>query len=87
MNISFLDNWRKGNKISSFSTEGCYAKFRYGDNFLETFIVISHDSIAVAISNDNCTFSKIWKEDKNITQDLIKKEINEFLEESERKLV
>lgn len=78
-------NWKDGDKISSFNAEGCWAKFRYGKEQLEVFMTISSNAIAVAISSDNCTFSKTWKE-KNIPLDQIKEEIDIFLEESSRKL-
>ena len=78
-------NWKDGDKISSFNAEGCWAKFRYGEKQLEVFMTINNDAIAVAISSDNCTFSKTWKE-KNVSIEQIKEEIDAFLEESNKKL-
>jgi len=49
-------------------------------------MTISYDNITVAIFNDKCTFTKTWKE-KGITQEEIKLEIDDFLEECEKKLI
>lgn len=82
----FMLNWTSDTnpKISCFHLENNNAKFFYSD--LEVFMTISYDNIAVAISNDNCTFTKTWKE-KGITQEEIKLEIDNFLEECEKKLI
>lgn len=79
-------NWTSDTnpKISCFHLENNNAKFFYSG--LEVFMTIAYDNIAVAISNDNCTFTKTWKE-KGITQEEIKLEIDHFLEECEKKLV
>lgn len=71
-------------KIKCFHLENNNAKFFYSD--LEVFMTIAYDNIAVAISNNDCTFTKTWKE-KGITQEEIKLEIDNFLEESEKKLL
>ena len=79
-------NWTSDTnpKISCFHLENNNAKFFYSG--LEVFMTITYDNIAVAISNDECTFTKTWKE-KGITQEEIKLEINNFLEECEKKLI
>ena len=81
----FMLNWTGDTnpKISCFHLENNNAKFFYSD--LEVFMTIAYDNIAVAVSNDNCTFTKTWKE-KGVTQEEIKLEIDNFLEESEKKL-
>jgi hypothetical protein len=82
----FMLNWtgHTNPKIEGFHLENNIAKFFYSG--LEVFMTISYDNIAVAISNDDCTFTKTWKE-KGITQEEIKLEIDNFLEESEKKLL
>lgn len=82
----FMLNWSEdtNSKIKSFHLENNTAKFFYSD--LEVFMTITYDNIAVAIFNDKCTFTKTWKE-KGITQEEIKLEINDFLEECEKKLL
>ena len=79
-------NWTSDTnpKISCFHLENNNAKFFYSG--LEVFMTITYDNIAVAVSNDECTFTKTWKE-KGITQEEIKLEINNFLEECEKKLI
>ena len=79
-------NWTSDTnpKISCFHLENNNAKFFYSG--LEVFMTITYDNIAIAVSNDECTFTKTWKE-KGITQEEIKLEINNFLEECEKKLV
>lgn len=83
---SFMINWcgETNPKITNFHLECNNAKFFYSG--LEVFMTIAYDNIAVAISNDNCTFTKTWKE-KGITQEEIKLEIDNFLEECEKKLI
>ena len=49
-------------------------------------MTIAYDNIVVVVSNDDCTFTKTWKE-KGVTQEEIKIEIDNFLEECEKKLV
>jgi len=82
----FMLNWTGDTnpKISCFHLENNNAKFFYSG--LEVFMTIAYDNIAVAISSDDCTFTKTWKE-KGITQEEIKTEIDNFLEECEKKLV
>ena len=82
----FMLNWSgdTNSKIKDFHLENNIAKFFYSD--LEVFMTIAYDNIAVAISNDDCTFTKTWKE-KGITQEEIKTEIDNFLKESEKKLI
>jgi hypothetical protein len=82
----FMLNWSEdtNSKIKGFHLENNTAKFFYSD--LEVFMTITYDNIAVAIFNDECTFTKTWKE-KGVTQEEIKLEINNFLEESEKKLL
>ena len=82
----FMLNWTSDTnpKISCFHLENNNAKFFYSG--LEVFMTITYDNIAVAVSNDECTFTKTWKE-KGITQEEIKLEINNFLEECEKKLI
>ena len=82
----FMLNWTSDTnpKISCFHLENNNAKFFYSG--LEVFMTITYDNIAIAVSNDECTFTKTWKE-KGITQEEIKLEINNFLEECEKKLV
>ena len=79
-------NWTSDTnpKISCFHLENNNAKFFYSG--LEVFMTITYDNIAVAVSNNECTFTKTWKE-KGITQEEIKLEINNFLEECEKKLI
>ena len=79
-------NWTSDTnpKISYFHLENNNAKFFYSG--LEVFMTIAYDNIAVAISSDDCTFTKTWKE-KGVTQEEIKLEINHFLEECEKKLI
>lgn len=83
---SFMINWsgETNPKIMGFHLENNIAKFFYSG--LEVFMTISYDNIAVAISSDDCTFAKTWKE-KGITLEEIKIEIDNFLEESEKKLL
>lgn len=82
----FMLNWTGDTnpKIKNFHLEGGNSKFFYSG--LEVFMTIAYDNIAVAVSNDDCTFTKTWKE-KGITQEEIKLEIDHFLEECEKKLV
>lgn len=82
----FMLNWTGDTnpKISCFHLENNNAKFFYSG--LEVFMTIAYDNIAVAISSDDCTFTKTWKE-KGITQEEIKTEIDNFLEECEKKLL
>ena len=82
----FMLNWTSDTnpKISCFHLENNNAKFFYSG--LEVFMTITYDNIAVAVSNNECTFTKTWKE-KGITQEEIKLEINNFLEECEKKLI
>lgn len=82
----FMLNWTGDTnpKIENFHLEGGISKFFYSG--LEVFMTIAYDNIAVAISNDDCTFTKTWKE-KGITQEEIKLEIDHFLEECEKKLL
>ena len=79
-------NWsgESNSKIAGFHLENNIAKFFYSG--LEVFMTISYDNIAVAISGNDCTFTKTWKE-KGITLEEIKLEIDNFLEESEKKLL
>ena len=49
-------------------------------------MTIAYDNIVVVVSNNDCTFTKTWKE-KGVTQEEIKTEIDNFLEECEKKLV
>jgi hypothetical protein len=81
-----MNNW-SGNtnpKITNFYLENNTAKFFYSN--LDVFMTITYDNIAVVVSNGNCTFTKTWKE-KGITQEEIKLEIDNFLEECEKKLL
>lgn len=81
-----MNNW-SGNtnpKITNFYLENNTAKFFYSN--LDVFMTITYDNIAVAIFNDECTFTKTWKE-KGISQEEIKLEIDNFLEECEKKLI
>lgn len=82
----FMLNWTGDTnpKIENFHLEGGISKFFYSG--LEVFMTIAYDNIAVAVSNDDCTFTKTWKE-KGITQEEIKLEIDHFLEECEKKLL
>ena len=81
----FMLNWsgETDSKIMGFHLKNNIAKFFYSG--LEVFMAIAYDTIAVAISSDDCTFTKTWKE-KGVTQEEIKLEIDNFLEESEKKL-
>lgn len=83
---TFMLNWSgdTNSKIKDFHLENNIAKFFYSD--LEVFMTITYDNIAVAVSNGNCTFTKTWKE-KGVTQEEIKLEIDNFLEENEKKLI
>ena len=71
-------------KIEGFHLENHNTKFFYSG--LEVFMTIAYDNIVVVVSNDDCTFTKTWKE-KGVTQEEIKTEIDNFLEECEKKLV
>ena len=89
MKNTFLLNWTSdnskfGTKISNYHLQGGNAKFMLNRN-IEVFMVISYKTIAVACSGDDCTFTRTWKEDP-ITEDEIKIEIDNFLEECEKKL-
>ena len=82
----FMLNWTSDTnpKIEGFHLENNNTKFLYSG--LEVFMTIAYDNIAVAVSNDERTFTKTWKE-KGITQEEIKLEIDHFLEECEKKLI
>lgn len=82
----FMLNWTSDTnpKIEGFHLENNNTKFFYSG--LEVFMTIAYDNIAAAVSNDECTFTKTWKE-KGITQEEIKLEIDHFLEECEKKLI